>query len=50
MPENSSGPEITLELVRGCRAPGRLQEKPELKSKIDRGDSGHEKERIRVSH
>lgn len=36
IPENSSGPEITVELVMRCRAPGSLQEQPELKSKIDR--------------
>lgn len=35
IPENSSGPEITVKLVMRCRAPGRLQENPELKSKID---------------
>lgn len=35
IPENSSGPEITVELVMRYKAPGRLQEKPELKSKID---------------
>lgn len=36
IPENSSGPEITVELVTRCRAPGRSQEQPELKSNIGR--------------